>query len=430
MDRLEARLAEYFDRLWPINRSVAGPGLRASLDILDELMPTERHRFPTGAQVFDWEVPREWEVRAAYLVDPQGRRRADFADNNLHLVAHSTPVRLTMSLDELRPHLHSLPDQPDAIPYVLSLYDESWGFCLADRELRALPDGDYEVVIDAELRPGHVEIGEAVLPGETEEEVLFSSYLCHPSMANNELSGPLALGFLYEQVAQLPRRRLTYRFVLTAETIGTLCYLSIRGDRLRERLSAGYMVTCVGDPGRFTLKLSRRADTLADRAACIVLRDTGEYTVTPFDPANGSDERQYCSPGFDLPVASVMRTMYSRYPEYHTSLDNRDLISFDALAESIAVYRRLVLALEANLFWRNTVAFGEPQLGKRGLYPGTSTKAPLAVAPTMWVLNLADGEHDLLAIADRSGLPLADLAEAAEKLSAAGLLESQLSVTA
>lgn len=430
MDRLEERLAEYFDRLWPVNRSVAGPGLRASLDILGEVMPTERHRFPTGARVFDWEVPREWDVRAAYIVDPAGERRADFADNNLHLVAHSVPVRKTMSLDELRPHLHSLPDQPDAIPYVLSLYEESWGFCLADRELRALPDGDYEVVIDADLRPGHVEIGEAVLQGETKDEVLFSSYLCHPAMANNELSGPLALCFLHEALSQLPRRRLTYRFALTAETIGTLCYLSVRGERLRDKLMAGYMVTCVGDRGPFTLKLSRRADTLADRAARIVLRDTGEHTVTPFDPANGSDERQYCSPGFDLPVASVMRTMYSRYPEYHTSLDNRDLISFSALAESIAVYRRLALALELNVHWRNTVAFGEPQLGKRGLYPGTSTKAPLAVAPTMWVLNLADGDHDLLAMAQRSGLPLADLAEAAEKLAAAGLLERQLSGTA
>jgi len=420
---LSQRLEQYFDRLWPINRSIAGPGLRQSLDVLAEVIPTERHRFPTGTKVFDWEVPREWEAREAYLIGPDGRRRADFAENNLHLVAHSTPVRASMSLAELRPHLHSSPGQPDAIPYVLSLYDENWGFCLSDRELCALPDGEYEVVIDSELRAGHVEIGEAVLPGESEEEVLFSSYLCHPSLANNELSGPLLIAFLYERLSRRPRRRLTYRFLLGAETIGTLCFLSLRGRHLQEHLAAGYVVTCVGDRGPFTLKTSRREDTLADRAAGVVLREAGEHTVTPFDPGNGSDERQYCSPGFDLPVASVMRTMYTRFPEYHTSLDDKSLIDFQSLAESVAVYERIVDALEHNLVWWNTVQFGEPQLGKRGLYPGTNANAPFELGPTMWMLNLADGEHDLLAIAERSGQPLAGLVDAATKLSTAGLLE-------
>lgn len=416
-------LEDYFDRLWPINRSIAGPGLRRSLDILAEVIPTQRHRFATGTAVFDWEVPREWEVREAYLVDPDGRRRADFAQHNLHLVAHSVPVRARMTLDELRPRLHSIPDQPDAIPYVLSLYDENWGFCLTDRELRELPDGEYEVVIDSELRDGHVEIGEAVLPGESEQEVLFSSYLCHPSLANNELSGPLALASLYERLSRRPRRRLTYRFLLGAETIGTLCFLSLRGEHLCERLAAGYVVTCVGDRGAFTLKTSRRGDTLADRAARAVLREVGEHSVVPFDPGNGSDERQYCSPGFDLPVASVMRTMYSCFPQYHTSLDDKEFIDFARLAESVDVYERIVDALEHNLTWWNTVRFGEPQLGKRGLYPGTNANAPLEVKPTMWMLNLADGEHDLLAIAQRSGQPLAGLIDAAGKLAAAGLLQ-------
>lgn len=423
MDTLAETLEQYFDTLWPINRSIAGPGLRASLDVLADLIPTERHRFPTGTKVFDWEVPREWEVHEAYLVDPDGRRRADFAAHNLHLVAHSTPVRARMPLSGLRPHLHSRPDLPDAIPYVLSLYAENWGFCLADRELRELPDGEYEVVIDSELRPGHVEIGEAVLPGESEDEVLFSSYLCHPSLANNELSGPLAIAVLFDRLRRRPRRRLTYRFMLGAETIGTLCFLLLRGAHLQQHLRAGYVVTCVGDRAPFTLKTSRRGNSLADRAARQVLRETGEHVVIPFDPGNGSDERQYCTPGFNLPVASVMRTMYSCFPEYHTSLDDKSFIDFDRLVESVTVYERIVDALEHNVVWWNTVQFGEPQLGTRGLYPGTNTNAPFELKPTMWMLNLADGQHDLLAIAERSGQPLAGLVDAATKLSAAGLLE-------
>lgn len=420
---LEARLEAMFDRLWPINRTIAGPGLRETLDLLGEVIPTERLRFSTGEQVFDWTVGPEWEVHEAYLVDPAGRRFADVAEHNLHLVGHSVPFRGQLSLDDLRPHLHSLPDQPDAIPYVTSFYREDWGFCLTHRELEGLPPGQYEVVVDTELRPGRVEIGEAVLPGEEPDEVLFHSYVCHPSMANNELSGPLAVAFLYDWVAALPRRRLTYRFVLSAETIGTLCYLRERGDHLRERLLAGYVLTCLGDRGDFTLKTSRREGTVADRAAALVLRDTGPHSVTPFDPGNGSDERQYCSPGFNLPVASVMRTMYSRFPEYHTSLDDKSFISFEALADSVRAYQRIVAALEGNVRWWNTVQFGEPQLGRRGLYRGLSTKKPLDVTPTMWLLNLADGEHDLLAIVQRSGERLEDLLESAVQLEAAGLLE-------
>jgi aminopeptidase-like protein len=236
------------------------------------------------------------------------------------------------------------------------------------------------------------------------------------------------LAFLYERLRALPRRRLTYRFVLSAETIGTLCYLHERGEHLRERLIAGYVLTCLGDPGRFTLKTSRRGDTLADRAAAVVLRDR-PHTVLGFDPGNGSDERQYCSPGFDLPVASVMRTMYSLYPEYHTSLDDERYISYDAMAEGVDVYAAIVRALEANRVWVSQAPYGEPQLGKRGLYPGTSTKAPLAVKPTMWVVNLADGRHDLLAMAERSGQSIDDLADAATKLADAGLLKPAAGTT-
>ncbi|MCK4302989.1 MAG: DUF4910 domain-containing protein, partial [Candidatus Eisenbacteria sp.] len=321
-------MESYFDRLWPLNRSITGPGLRDSLGILAEVMPMERLRFPTGSRVFDWTVPREWLAREAYFVDPNGVRHADFKTHNLHLVGYSVPVTRTMPYDELRPHLYSLPDQPDAIPYVTSYYEDNWGFCLPHNELLQLPEGQYEVVIDSELHDGHVEIGEAVLPGESSEEVLFTSYLCHPSLANNELSGPLVAAFVYDELSRRTCRRYTYRFVLGVETIGTICYLSLRGDHLKHHLKAGYVLTCLGDPGCFSYKASRLQDCLADRAARILLRDKGDHIVFPFDPSSGSEERQYNSPGCNLPVGVLMRTRYADFPEYHTSLDNKDFISF------------------------------------------------------------------------------------------------------
>lgn len=402
-----------------------GPGFRASLDIIGEIVPFEHLRFPTGARVLDWDVPDEWEVREAFLVGPDGVRRADFRTNNLHLVSHSAPFRGRLALDELRPHLLSLPQQPDAIPYRTSYYHREWGFCLRHSELRTLPEGFYDVVVDTELRPGHLVVGEAVLPGDTDEEVLLSSYLCHPSLANNELSGPLVLAMLWECVAALPSRRYTYRFVIGPETIGAISYLSVRGEHLRRTLRAGWIVTCVGDRGSFTYKQSRSAGSLADRAATLVLRDRGPHTVIAFDPADGGDERQYGSPGFDLPVGSLMRTPLGRYPEYHTSLDNRDFIDFDAMLESVTVYTDIVTALESNHVWRNVAPFGEPQLGRRGLYPtlGAGPALEGQRRAMMWLLNLADGTRDLLAIAERSGQPVHLLAEAAATLHAGGLLE-------
>lgn len=418
-------IESYFDRLWPLNRSITGPGYRASLDVLAELMPMERLRFETGRRVFDWVVPEEWNARAAYFVDPHGIRHADYAVNNLHLVSYSVPVNGTMALAELRPHLYSIPDNPDAVPYVTSYYARNWGFCLTDRELRQLPDGTYRVVIDSELYDGHVEVGEAVLRGDTDQEVLFSSYLCHPSLANDQLSGPIVLAFLYERLGAMPQRRYTYRFVIWPETIGSLCYLSLRGQQLKERLVAGFQLACLGDPGAFTYKLSRRGDTLADRAARIMLRDRGTHRIVPFDPSNGSDERQLCAPGFDLPFGGLLRTMYGVYPQYHTSLDNKACISLEALAGSVEAAADLAAALEKNERWRNTVQFGEPQLGRRGLYPNVSSSLILAedVQAAMWLLNFADGRHDLFDIAERSNQKLAALVRAAEPLSAVGLLE-------
>jgi len=419
------KIESFFDRLWPLNRSITGPGFRESLDILAEIIPTERLRFQSGSRVLDWKVPLEWKANDAYLVDPLGQRRAEFKKNNIHLVGYSIPFRGKMNLSELKNHIYTMPEKPDAVPYVTSYYKERWGFCMTHTEFLGLPEGEYEIVVDTELYPGHVEIGEAVLHGDSAREVLFSSYLCHPSLANNELSGPLVTAFLYERIKRMPRRRYTYRFVLSAESIGTISYLSLRGTHLKEHLIAGYQMTCIGDPGQITFKTSRRGNSLADRAARIALRDHAPHSVIPFDPGNGSDERHYCSPGFNLPVGSLMRTMYSRYPQYHTSDDNKDFISFAAMMDSVEAAFKIVTCIEENHVWKNTEPFGEPQLGPRGLYPTITSEKELdaTVQAMMWLLNYADGEHDLLDIAEISGQKITHLIERAEKLSVAGLLE-------
>ncbi|MDQ7822519.1 MAG: DUF4910 domain-containing protein [Candidatus Eremiobacteraeota bacterium] len=424
-EKLKNLLESYFDRLWPKFRSLAGPEFRNSLDILSEIVPFKRFKFKTGSKVLDWIVPREWYVREAYFMDLQRRKYADIEKNNLHLVSYSVPFKGVLPLSKLRDHLHSLPDRPDAIPYITSYYKEYWGFCISHNEYQRLPDGDYFVKIDSRLSPGHVEIGEAILPGKTKKEVLFSSYLCHPSLANNELSGPLVLSFLYDRVRRIKDRLYTYRFVIVPETIGTLCYLSMRGAHLVRHLMAGYIVTCVGDRGNFTYKQSRQENTLADRAARLVLGDKDCHIIVPFDPGNGSEERQYCSPGFNLPVGSLMRSMYSCYPEYHTSKDDKSFVDFDSMIESISVYYDIVRALESNRTWVNKVRYGEPQLGRRGLYPslGNDKACEGKVRAMMWLLNLADGENDLFAIAEKSGESIKLLQELCEELYHKGLLE-------
>lgn len=418
-------LEKYFDRLWPICRSILGPGYRESLQILSEVMPMERLRFKTGQRVFDWKIPQEWRPKRAFFVDPKGRRRAEFSRNNLHLLNYSAPFRGKLPLDELQQHLYSLPEMPDAIPYLTSYYRRRWGFCLSHRERQRLPKGNYEVVIDTEFKDGALEIGEAVLPGKTDEEILFSSYLCHPSLANNELSGPLALVFLYRRLAAMPNRRYTYRFAIMPETIGAVAYLVRRGSHLKRRLAAGYQITCVGDPGPFTYKTCREPGTLADRVALEVLKGLGRHTVVPFHPAFGSDERQYASPGFNLPVGSLMRTMYGRYREYHTSLDDKSFIRFEALSGSVDAYVEMARALEANRVWKTTVPHGVPMLGKRGLYPtlGSQRDCDKKVEEMMWLLNFADGTRDLVGIAERSGQPLGDLIPLSRELADAGLLK-------
>ncbi len=406
------KIEEYFDRLWPILRSITGEGVRQSHDILSEIIPLKRFEIPTGSKVYDWEIPKEWAVSKAYVINPEGKKILDIKDNNLHLVNYSIPFTGTVGLAELNKHLYSLPDLPDAIPYITSYYKERWGFCISENERQRLSQGDYQVVIDSKLFDGSLTIGEAFLQGESDEEVLISSYSCHPSMANNELSGPLVLAFLYKRLAQVKNRRLSYRFVLLPETIGAIAYLNMRGEHLKEKLTAGYVVTCIGDAGDFTYKRSRQHNSLADKAALHVLA-TKNAKVINFSPL-GSDERQYCSPAFNLPMGSLMRTMYGEFPEYHTSLDNKEFISFTALQESIDVYFDILMSLDKNQKYINLYPHGEPRLDKRGLYESIGhSSVPELSTKVLWLLNYSDGEHDLLDIANLSGYSVNELHEIA-----------------
>lgn len=391
--------------LFPIARSLTGPGVRETLAYLARLMPgLSLHSISSGTRVLDWIVPDEWTLRQAYIEDEQGERIVDITNNNLHVVGYSEPVDKWFSLEELQPHLHSLPAQPTAIPYVTSYYQRRWGFCLTQQQRQSLPAGRYHAVIDSTLERGVLNWGELILPGKTQQEVLLSTYVCHPSMANNELSGPVVVTALARWLASLPQRRFTYRILFAPETIGAIVQLSRNLQVLRDRTVAGFVATCCGDEAKFTLMPSRLGGTLADRVATHVLNHYAPGFVTASFLDRGSDERQYCSPGIDLPVVSIMRSMYARYPQYHTSLDDLSFISPPGLAGSFEIMKRCITILEANVTYRTTV-LGEPQLGRRGLYPTLSTKDSAAtVHDILNVLAYADGHHDLIALADRIGL--------------------------
>jgi aminopeptidase-like protein len=422
-------LHDLIAELFPLTRSITGPGYRETLSVLERVCgPMKWHRFASGADVLDWTVPEEWEIRDAWIRAPDGRIVVDLAASNLHVVGYSVPVHRRMPLDELQQHLHSLPDQPGAIPYRTSYYQRAWGFCLADRVRRELPEGEYEVLIDAELKPGHVELAEVTVPGRSDAEVLFSTYCCHPSMANNELSGPVVVAHL----ARMLRRRadpprLTYRFLFAPETIGAISYLSRFGQRLVDNLAAGYVITCVGAPAPFSYRCSRRGDTLADRLAEHALAHGSQPAdVIDFYPPR-SDERQYCSPGFDLPFGCISRAGFDDWPEYHTSLDDLSFVTATALGESFELCRRLIDGLEADETFCGTVLHGEPQLSRRGLYPTTGgawnrEASRVRLEDMMFLLNFCDGESDLLAAAERSGRPIWELRAVADMLLANDLL--------
>lgn len=411
--------------LFPICRSLTGDGVRRTLERLREICGLTLHEVPSGTPAFDWEVPPEWNIRGGRLTGPDGQVVVDFADHNLHVVGYSTPVDVELSLEELQPHLHSLPDQPEAIPYVTSYYRPAWGFCLPHRLRSQLPEGRYRAVIDSQLAPGSLTYGELVLPGASSEEVFLSTYVCHPSMANNELSGPVVAAALARWVAS-QERRYTYRFVFVPETIGSLVYLSRHREHLRQHVVAGFNLTCLGDERAYSYLPSRREDSLADRVALHVLRhhapDFRRYSYLE----RGSDERQYCSPGIDLPVASVMRSKYGEYPEYHTSLDDLTLVTPAGLQGGFEALRSCLEVLEENRVLLVT-CLGEPQLGRRGLYNTTSSKG--SSTPSRLFLNVlayCDGEHDLVAVADKLGLPFAEVLNVARQLEAVDLLRTSV----
>ena len=409
-------------RLRPVRSSITGDGIREVFHLLGETIPISVTRVPTGARVLDWTVPREWTLRDAYIADASGRKVVDIADSPLHVVGYSTPVRRRMSLTELRPHLYSLPEQPDWVPYRASYYRESWGFCLSHRVLESMSEGDYDVVIDSSLADGHLEYAECVIPGQTDEEVLISTHACHPAMCNDNLSGVVVAWATARALAGFTPR-YTHRILFIPTIIGSIVWLA-RNEARVPGIQHGLVLACVGDGGPFHYKRSRRADTLVDRAAAHVMAmDPSGGHVEDFVPY-GYDERNYCSPGFNLPMGSLSRTPHGRFPQYHTSADDLDLVRPEHLAGSLDACLTILDVIENDGIYMNTNPKGEPQLGKRGLYNRTGgvTRDQPSEFALFWVLNFSDGRHSLLDIAERARLPFNIVAGAARRLTDAGLL--------
>jgi len=415
---LHALIAE----LYPICRSITGDGVRETLRRLQRLVPLRIREVPTGTQVFDWTVPAEWNIRDAYVKNSRGERVVDFQKSNLHVVNYSERVQQKMSLAELKPHLFTLPDHPDWIPYRTSYYKKTWGFCLSHNEFLKLAEGQYEVFIDSTLKDGHLSFGEVLLPGETPDEILVSCHVCHPSLANDNLSGVAIACFLARHLAKAPRR-YSYRFVFVPGTIGAITWLSLN-EAIVSHIKHGLVLAGVGDAGPLSYKRSRRSDTEIDQAAVHVLRQLGERTqILDFSPY-GYDERQYCSPGFNLAVGRLSRTPHGTFPEYHTSADSLDFVHAASLGEAYGACLSIFSVLERNRVYVNTNPKCEPQLGKRGVYRtiGGSADSAASEMAMLWVLNLSDGEHTLLDIAERSHVGFDAIHRAAVVLHEHGLL--------
>lgn len=404
---IHKKIYELAAQLFPIQRSITGEGVRDTLEILRGHLPhLKTHEVPSGTQAFDWEVPNEWEVRDGYIADLEGHKIVDFKNSNLHVLGYSQPVNRVVSREELEAHLYSLPDQPEVIPYVTSYYDERWGFCLSHNMRQKLIDTEYKVVIDTTLKPGYLSYGELYLPGRQEKEVLFSTYTCHPSLANDNVSGVVVATFLAKWLQRQTNRKWSYRFLFIPETIGSIVYLSRHWQKLKESVIAGYVLTCVGDNRMYSFVPSRNGNTLADKVALHVLKHHApEYKPYTFLD-RGSDERQYCSPGIDLPVASILRSKYGAYPEYHTSADNMSILSPEGLGGAYEVYKKCIHALEHNNRYK-TQTLCEPRLGKTGLMSTLSIKGSTAGAKDILdLLVYCDGKNDLIDIANHLHQPI------------------------
>ncbi|KZN70578.1 DUF4910 domain-containing protein [Pseudoalteromonas luteoviolacea] len=421
--------SDLYDTLFPILRSITGPGLRQSYDIFNQYMPLEISSIKTGTQIFDWQVPQEWHCSEAYLEAPDGTRVADMQRLNLEVVNYSEAVDKTLPLDELQNHLYSLPEQPTAIPYVTSYYKKRWGFCLSQQARDNLPEGNYRAVVKSEFVEGNLDIAQTILEGDSKQEVLLSSYLCHPSMANNELSGPLVLLGLYHRIRQWPKRRYTYRFALHPETIGSLGLLHLEHQHFAEHMVAGLVINCMGGAQEELIFKHSRNDTgLLDKLLYHLNGHDYAHRNIEFSPLSGSDERQYNAPGFQLPVCCVSRSFHDGYSQYHTSLDDKEYMGIKPLLDSIDKLEKIFLAFEQTASFENQFPYGEPQLGSRGLYPTLSffsaerQKQVDELNQIKMLLNYSDGKYDTIDIANKMGIPVSEFKAALEKLEAQALL--------
>jgi len=409
--------------LFPINRSLTGEGVRQTLNYINKLIPNlSIYEVPTGSNAFDWVVPNEWTVRDAYIADEFGNRIVDFKTHNLHVIGYSEPIDIWLNRQELDSYLYSLPEQPNAIPYVTSYYERRWGFCLSHNQRLAMPSGLYHVLIDSDLKPGVLNYAELIIPGEINEEIFISTYICHPSMANNELSGPVVTTALAQWLNSLKNRRYTYRIVFIPETIGSIIYLSKNIDQLKKRVIGGFNITCVGDERCYSFLPSRAGNSLSDDVAQHVLKYTDKNYKRYTWLDRGSDERQYCSPGIDLPIATIMRSKYGEYPEYHTSLDDLSFITPSGLEGSLMALQRAINIIEKNIYPKVT-RLCEPHLSKYGLYSTLSSKnLDHQIQTMMNLITYCDGSYSLLEIANLINEPFWELIPIVNKLKANGLL--------
>jgi len=421
------KIHNFARQLWPLNRSLTGDGVRETLRQIAEHLPNLNIKaVPSGTQVFDWTVPKEWVVRKAYIITPSGEKICDFSENNLHLLGYSVPFNGELTLDELKCNLYTLPEQPSAIPYITSYYQERWGFCLSQTHLDMLEDGIYKVLIDTELFDGVLNYGELLIKGKSDDEVFLSTYVCHPSMANNELSGPAVVTYLAKWLEEnIGELEYSYRIIFIPETIGSITYLSQHHKEMKEKTVAGFNITCVGDNRAYSYVPSRDGETISDNVAKHVLKwiDPSFVNYTWLD--RGSDERQYCAPGIDLPIASILRTKYGSYAEYHTSLDDLEkVVTAEGLDGGYWAIRRAIEAIEKNKKFKVTV-YCEPQMGKRGLYPTLSSKTSgEKVKLMMDFISLCDGKTSLLDIANKLNVPIWDLYDLVEKLESHSLIKA------